>query len=183
MTTPNTSNNAAGAEQPALSRFSMSYAYDVSKYADFSIEAATEEDAVAIAEKLLKQEVLPELLDCHASEYDNGTTNLRVFSGGECSNFTAQTLDEIAELDGFELPEEWNEVPAPEPVTPRPDELEPILNDVRALPGLDEEADTFRSIAEILWGCLSPGQREEAIANPRLAKIAQHAAEAAADEE
>lgn len=56
--------------------FKASYAYDVPRYFDLTVEAATEEEAEAKLEQALKDGVFNY---CEGEEFDNGNENTRVF--------------------------------------------------------------------------------------------------------
>lgn len=108
----NSAQQPAGTGNETLPLWPISYAYDVSKYADFAIRAATVEEAREIAESLLRRGILPDVLDWTAQEFDNGTDNLRVFSddGDEPLDeemCEAREFEAMAKDACVKLPEDW----------------------------------------------------------------------------
>lgn len=150
MNTQNTE-TTLGAEQndAALPRWSLSYAFDVSHYADFTIAAATEDDAEEIARALIKGGKLGEIMDGHAHIFwDGNKTNERVFSTGAA--MSEENLEEYAEENQVELPPGWDTPPTPERA-PEPFDLHELCNNIAAAPDIETETDAFRTLAAFAW--------------------------------
>lgn len=130
-------------------RYVVSYAFDVSKYADFAVHAENAEDAERIAAALLKADILPALLDSEAREYDNGTDNMRVFcDGAEDEEETYETLPEIAKANGVKLPAGW-ETPGPQEPE-KPDLLTVALDALNALQANPNDPRAHRQALDAL---------------------------------
>lgn len=157
-------------ETPSRRYFRLSYAFDVPHYADFVLEAASEEDAHAIAKRLLDAGTLAEICYGHANACWETQTNDRVFcsdetgpSGPTSLELEYETLPAMAKENGITLPPGWDTPPAPEP-KPEPFDFEALCNNVAAAPDLDTEADAFRTLAEFAWEHMSEEGRAAMLA-------------------
>jgi hypothetical protein len=75
-----------------MPKYKMSYAYDVPHYADFVLEAATEEEAEALANKRLEAGGFNNVIGVSSG----GPEEERVFSAGEAEpDNEDQTMDEL----------------------------------------------------------------------------------------
>ncbi len=92
--------------------FLMSFAYDVPHYADFTIKANNEKDAIAKAEAALARGCFEDVV---GEECLSNATEHRVFSQHEYTDRDAFGLDEMTELHGFN--KDANETPEPKTKT------------------------------------------------------------------
>lgn len=97
-------------ETAELQKFALSYAYDVSRYADFSIEASSPEEALRIAQGLLDAGELGDILEGRAKACNSSAANPRVFlmEGVDGNRFDA--IEDIAEEERHDLGDDWREL-------------------------------------------------------------------------
>ena len=96
-------------------RFNCSYAYDISCYADFTVEAKDADEANAIIQNALEDGRFSSVAG--EPSWDD-TSNDRVFVSGPSSEQNIGDYDDIEKLDNIEPP--CTSQPTPTLTTPQP---------------------------------------------------------------